>query len=71
MPKARAPRGAVCAGMAVAADDCHPRLRDSELRPDHVHNALIGRLDVIERNAELRAVGPQRLDLLGGNRDLQ
>ena len=31
--------GAVRAGVAVAADDRHARLRAAELRPDHVHDA--------------------------------
>ena len=39
-----------------------------ELRPDDVHDALLGVVHRVERDAELRAVAPQRLDL--GARDL-
>ena len=33
--------GAVGRGVAVAADDRHPRLGDPELGPDDVHDALV------------------------------
>ena len=33
---------AVGAGMAVAAHNRHPRLRVTQLRTDHVHDALVG-----------------------------
>jgi hypothetical protein len=55
------------AGVAVAADDGHAWLRKSEFRADDVHDALIGGIDVEERNAELFAVFLERFDLLGGD----
>jgi hypothetical protein len=51
------------AGVAVAADDRGPGEREPQFRADHVHDALAAALDVIERDPELAAVGPQGLDL--------
>ena len=59
---------AVGGGVGIAADDRHARLGEPELRPDDVHDALLGVVHRVERDAELRAVAPQRLDL--GARDL-
>jgi hypothetical protein len=53
---------AVRARVAVAADDRHARLRQTELRADDVDDALLGRVDVVELDAELAAVAPERLD---------
>src|SRR6185312_15870486 len=39
------PERAVRGGVAVAADDRHARLRDAELRPDHVDDALAVRAE--------------------------
>ena len=55
-------------GMRVAADDGHAGLGQAELGADDVDYALLGRLHVIELDAELRAVAAQRVDLPG--RDL-
>ena len=62
------PEGAVGAGVAVAADDRRARQRQAQLGTDHVHDPLMAALDVVERDAELAAVGPHRLDLLARQR---
>ena len=48
----------------VAADDRHARLRQPELRADHVHDALAPAAGRVERDAELVAVPLERLELL-------
>src|SRR3954465_8542693 len=66
MPNASAPNAPGRAGgrgVGVAADDRHAGLRDAELRPDHVDDALPVRAQRVERDAELRAVALERLDL--------
>ena len=55
---------AVRGGVAVAADDRHARLRDAELGTDDVDDALLVGPKRVDRHAELRAVGLERLDLL-------
>jgi hypothetical protein len=50
-------------GVAVAAHDRHPRLRESELRPDHVHDPLPAAARGEEAHAELVAVRTQRVEL--------
>ena len=62
-PEGQRPEGAVGAGVAVAADDRRPGQRQPQLGTDHVDDPLVAALDVVERDAELAAVGPQRLDL--------
>ena len=62
------PEGSMGAGVAVTANDCHARLRESQLGADYVHDALIGRVHVEQRNPKLLAIFLQRLDLAGGNR---
>ena len=59
---------AMRAGVAVAADDGHARLGESEFGADDVHDALVGRVHVEQRDAEFLAILLQRLDLEGGNR---
>ena len=54
---------AVRGGVRVAADDRHARLRDAQLRADHVHDALAVGAERVDRDAELRAVALERLDL--------
>ena len=52
---------AVRRGVAVAADDRHARLREAELRPDDVDDALLGRVERVERtpnSAQFFASGP-------------
>ena len=58
---------AVGRGVRVAADDGHAGLGDAELRPDHVHDALLARVHVVELDAEVGAVLAQRGDLRGGD----
>ena len=55
--------GAVGGGVGVAADDRHARLGDAELGPDDVHDALVLGAQRVDRDAELRAVALERLDL--------
>ena len=57
--------GAVGRGVAVAADDGHPRLGEAQLGPDHVHDALVGVAHRVAGDAELLAVGREHLELLG------
>ena len=51
------------AGMAVAADDGHARLGKSEFGADDVHDALVGRIHVEQRDAKFLAILLQRLNL--------
>ena len=57
-PKRQRAKSAVRAGMAVAADNRHAGLRQSQFRTDHVHDALFGRIDIKQPNAEFLAVRP-------------
>jgi hypothetical protein len=54
---------AVRRGVRVAADDRHARLGDAELGPDDVDDALLVAAQRVDRDAELRAVALERLDL--------
>jgi hypothetical protein len=56
--------------VAVAADHRQPRLRQSELGADHVHDALVDSAHVGQRHAELLAVDAELLHLLAGDRVL-
>ena len=55
--------GSVRGGVAVAADDGQAGLGRAELRTDDVDDALVGRVDVVEREAEVLAVAAQRFHL--------
>ena len=55
--------GAVRGSVAVAANDGQARLRHAQLGPDDVHDALVGRVDVVKCEPELLAVVPQRFHL--------
>ena len=59
---------AVRRGVAVAADDRHPRLRQPELRADHVDDPFAAAAGREERNAELLAVAAQGVELRLGER---
>ena len=59
---------AVGRGVAVAADDRHPRLRQPELRADHVDDPFAAAAGREERNAELLAVAAQGVELRLGER---
>ena len=59
---------AMRAGVAVAADDSHARLGESEFGADDVHDALVGRIHVEQGDAKFLAILLQGLDLEGGNR---
>ena len=52
----------------VAADDRDPRLGQPELGADHVDDPLAPAAGRVERDAELVAVPPQRVELLLGER---
>ena len=60
--------GAVRRGVAVAADDGQPRLRETQLRPDDVDDALAPAAGRVERDPELLAVRAQRLELCARER---
>ena len=51
---------AVRRGVAVAAGDRHPRLRQPELRPDDVDDALRAAVEIEQRDAVLAAVALER-----------
>ena len=51
----------------VSADDGHARLGEAELGADDMDDALVGRLDIVELDAEVGAVLAQGVDLLGGD----
>ena len=59
---------AVGRGVAVAAHDRHARQRAALLGPDHVDDALVRVAHPVVGDAELVAVGPQHLELLGRDR---
>jgi hypothetical protein len=59
---------AVGGGVAVAADDRHAGLSETELRSDDVHDALLEVAHRVQPDAELVAVASQRLDLSAGYR---
>ena len=60
--------GAMGAGVAVAADDGLARLRQAELRADHVHDAALLAAAAEQLDAELGAVALQLRDLPGAPR---
>ena len=62
-PERERPERAVRARVRVAAHDRHPRLGQPELRADDVDDALCRVADAVERDAELRAVGLELVDL--------
>ena len=66
--KCQRAKGPVGAGVAIAADHGHARLRQPQLRPNDMHDALPARSDVEQRNACAFAIAPKGRDLLG--RDL-
>jgi len=51
---------AVRRSVAVAARDRHARLSETQLRPDHVDDALVLAADVVEGNPVLGAVALER-----------
>src|SRR5271170_3956294 len=51
--------------MRVAADNRHAGLCDTELRTDHVDDALVLRIDVVELDAKVSAVLAQGMNLFG------
>ena len=57
---------AVGGRVRVAAGDRDARLREAQLRPDHVHDALAAAAHAVQRHAELGAVALERRDLLAG-----
>ena len=52
------PEGSVGGGVAIAADERHPRLGEALLGADDVHDPLAGVVDVEEGHLELGAVSP-------------
>ena len=54
--------------VAVAADHGHARLRQTQLRPDHVHDALMAGMHAVMRDAELFAVLVELGYLIGRDR---
>ena len=62
-PEGERAERAVRRRVAVAADDRHAGLRDAELGPDDVDDALALGAQRVDRDAELLAVGLERLDL--------
>src|SRR6266478_1689793 len=55
------------AGVRVAADDGHAGFGEAEFGADDVDDALVGRLDVVELNAEVGTVFAEGFDLAGGD----
>ena len=62
-PERQRPEGSVGRGVAVAADHGQPGLGEPELRADDVDDALVDVAHGEQRDAELRAVAPERLHL--------
>ena len=55
--------GAVCGGVAVAADHGAARQREAQFGADHVHDALAVVAHGVQRHTEVGAVVPQHLQL--------
>jgi serine/threonine protein kinase len=55
--ESQGPEGAVRRGVAVAADHGHARLRGPQLRPDHMHDALMRALQPVQLDAVRAAIG--------------
>src|ERR1700688_2138192 len=68
MPKANAPNAPCVLGVAIAADDRHPRLRQSKLWADYMDNPLIRRVHVEQPHTKFFAVGLQCGNLFSGNK---
>ena len=62
-PEGERSERAVRRRVAVPADDRHPRLREAELRADHVDDALAPAPGRVQGHAEFGAVGPERVEL--------
>ena len=62
------PEGTVRRGVAVTADDRHPRLRDPELGTDDVDDPLVSAPGCIQRHAELLAIVAERVQLTARER---
>src|SRR5207247_135709 len=60
-------KGAVRAGMTIAANNRHSRLRQTEFRPDNMNNALLGRIDVKKLNVEFATILTKGFDLFCGD----
>ena len=52
------------AGVAVAADDCHPRLGQPQFRPNHVYDSLLRRVHIEKPHAKFLAVDLEGRNLL-------
>ena len=65
-PERESADGAVRRGVAVTADDRHARLREAELRTDHVDDPLATAAGREEPHVELVAVRTERVELLRG-----
>src|SRR5256886_14078242 len=57
------PERAVRGRMRIAAYDHHPRLREAQLGTDHVHDALTGRREIEQLDAELAGIRRERANL--------
>src|SRR5271168_2755444 len=57
----------VSAGVAVATDDRHSRLRQPQFRANYMDDSLIRRIHVEEPHAKFLAISLQRRNPLGGN----
>src|SRR6266566_4479236 len=55
--------GSVGAGMTVAADDCHSRLGQSQLRTNDMYDALLSRIDIEKLNPKIQAILPEGIYL--------
>ena len=63
-PERQRSEGTVGGGVAVTADDRHPRLRDPQFGADDMDDPLVGVAKVEQANPELPAIRPERVDLL-------
>ena len=66
-PECQRAKRAVRPGVAVAANNRHPRLRQPQLRTNHMHNPLIRRIHIEQPDAKFLAIRLQSPDLLGRN----
>jgi hypothetical protein len=56
---------AVRTGVTIATHNRHPRLRQSQFRTNHMHDALLGGIDIEESDVELATILTQYGNLFG------
>jgi hypothetical protein len=69
-PQRESSKRTVRRGVAVTADYRHSRKGDSKFRADYMDYSLMRAFRIKERDSEVSAILPERVDLPGGDRIL-